>query len=78
MLAADLVQKDEIIVQPGQTVTLNREFSPDVKFVAVLGAFRDVARAQWRASTEIPPGADGVLIIKAGASNISVAVEDSR
>lgn len=78
VLAADLVQKDEIIVQPGQTVTLNREFAPDVKFVAVLGAFRDVTRAQWRASTEIPPGADGVLIIEAGSDSISVAVEDSR
>ena len=78
VLAADLVQKDEIIVQPGQTVTLNREFAPDVKFVAVLGAFRDVARAQWRASTEIAPGAQGVLIVKVDSNSISVAVEDER
>lgn len=78
VLAADLVKKDEIIVQPGQTVTLNREFAPDVKFVAVLAAFRNVARAKWRSSTEIPAGADGVLIIKAGANDVSVAVEDSK
>ena len=78
VLAADLVKRDEIIVQPGQTVTLNREFAPDVKYVAVLAAFRDVARAQWRASTEVPPGADGVLIIKAEAASVSVAVEDAR
>lgn len=78
VLAADLVKRDEIIIQPGRTVTLEREFTPDVKFVAVLGAFRDVTRAKWRASAEIPAGAQGVLIVKADASSVSVAIESSR
>lgn len=78
LLAAELVKRDEIIIQPGKTITLDREFPPDVKFIAVIGAFRDVARAEWRASTAISPGANGVLIVKAGANSITLGVEKSK
>lgn len=78
VLAADLVKRDEIIIQPGKTITLEREFPPDVKHVAVIGAFRDVARANWRNSTNIKPGSTGVLLIRADANSVDISVESSK
>lgn len=75
ILAADLVKRDEMILKPGETVTLKREFAPDAKFIAVMGAYRDVERSTWRATLPLPPGASGTLAISAGAKAVSLALE---
>ncbi len=75
VLAADLVKRDELILKPGQTTTLQREFPPEVKFVAVLGAYRDVERSTWRATLPLPPGAKGMIAIKADAKAVSLMLE---
>lgn len=75
ILAADLVKREELILKPGDTLTQPREFAPDVQFIAVLAAFRDVERSTWRASTPVPAGAQGALTIKADAKSVSVAIE---
>lgn len=75
ILAADLVKREELILKPGDTVTQPREFAPDVQFIAVLAAFRDVERSTWRASTPVPAGAKGALAIKADAKSVSVSIE---
>lgn len=75
VLAADLVKRDELILKPGETMTLQREFAPDVKFIAVTGAYRDVERSTWRATLPLPPGAKGTIAIKADAKAVSLALE---
>lgn len=75
ILAADLAKREEIVLKPGQTITQPREYAPDVQFIAVMAAYRDVERSTWRATTKIAPGANGVLSIKAGQKGVSVAVE---
>lgn len=75
ILAADLVKREELILKPGDTLTQPREYAPDVQFVAVLAAYRDVERSTWRASTPIPPGAKGALALSAGAKAVSLSLE---
>lgn len=77
ILAADLVKREELVLKPGATTTVPQEFAPDVQFIAVLGAFRDIERSTWRASVAVPPGAKGVLTIKADAKALSLAIEDA-
>lgn len=75
ILAADLAKREELVLKPGQTITQPREYAPDVQFIAVMAAYRNVERSTWRASTRIAPAANGVLSLKAGQSSVSVVVE---
>lgn len=77
ILAADLVKREELVLKPGATTTIPQEFAPDVQFVAVLGAFRDIERSTWRASVAVPPGAKGVLTLKADAKALSLTIEEA-
>lgn len=75
ILAADLVKRDELILKPGDTLSMQREFAPDVHYVAVVGAFRDIVKATWRATAGVTPNSKGKMTITAGAKSVSIAVE---
>lgn len=53
VLGDALVAREEIVVQPGETRTLEAREVEGAKVFAVLAAFRDVDRATWRASAPI-------------------------
>lgn len=78
LLAADLVKREEMVLKPGESLTLPREYAPDVQAVAVMAAFRNVQRSDWRASVALPPEAKGVLTLKADANAVSLAVEIAK
>jgi type VI secretion system protein VasD len=53
LLATDLVNRDEMPLLPGgkpQAITTLRS---DTRYLGIVAAFRDIERAQWRASTPI-------------------------
>lgn len=77
VLAGDLAKREEFILQPGQTQTLPREYAPDITHIGVMAAYRDVERSTWRGLIALPPGADGVLAISAGANAIALSLEAS-
>ncbi len=54
VLGADLVAKEEIQMRPGETRRIVRDLKPDTKTVGVLGAFRELERANWRAQLALP------------------------
>jgi len=47
-LGAELVQREEILLKPGESRTLEFTLQPDAKNIAVLAAYRDLERARWR------------------------------
>lgn len=47
-LGADLLQKEEFQIRPGEKMQLSLTVPNEAKHIAVMSAFRDVARAQWR------------------------------
>ncbi|HKY91701.1 MAG TPA: type VI secretion system lipoprotein TssJ [Nevskiaceae bacterium] len=75
ILAADLVKQEELLLQPGATISVTREYPPDVQFLAVMGGFRDVERASWRSVTPVLAGQKALLRIEAGAKSLSIEVE---
>jgi type VI secretion system protein VasD len=53
VLGDALVWREEVVIQPGETRTLEMRKAGDGKVLAVLAAFRQVDRATWRASTQL-------------------------
>jgi len=47
-LGADLVQREEALLRPGETKKLDFAFSQDVKAIGVIAAYRDLDHAHWR------------------------------
>lgn len=75
VLAADIVTKEELMLHPGETLSVNREYPPDVQVLAIIGGFYDVEHASWRSTTPVHPGQKGTLRIDASAKSLSIEVE---
>lgn len=58
LLASDIVARDEWVMQPGQSLKLNRKLNPDTKVVAAMASFRDLERSTWRATLPVTPLTD--------------------
>jgi type VI secretion system protein VasD len=54
VLGADLIQRTDMQIQPGQTLSIGSEFDPETTHVGVLAAFRDIDSAGWRALVALP------------------------
>lgn len=81
-LAADLVAREETMLQPGESRTFSKVLSPDTRFVAVVGAYRELERATWRSVVAVPapavpsPKSGPVqLVIRADARAVSATVQ---
>lgn len=72
LLAADMVAKDEFQLRPGEQKKFERNAQPDTKFVAVIAAFRDIERANWRGSVGIAPNQTTPVAIKLDARSVGI------
>ncbi|MFC6336112.1 type VI secretion system lipoprotein TssJ [Pseudomonas sp. CCM 7891] len=54
-LGLDLLDQDEIMVQPGQQLTIQRDLDPATRQVGLLVGYRELDRAQWRAVLSVAP-----------------------
>ncbi len=71
-LGADVVQREELLLRPGDNKPLELKLSPDAKSLAVFAAYRDLDRARWRAVRVIEVGKAVKLQIKVAARQISI------
>ena len=74
-LGADLVLRDEFMLQPGESRPWQRTLAPDTRFIALFGAYRDVERAVWRASAAVQPNRKQTVVIRADALALSITVQ---
>jgi type VI secretion system protein VasD len=74
-LGADLLGVDELTLAPGQSTQYAAEFNPQTRFVGVIGAYRDINQANWRAAVAMPEAGpeSRPLMIKADRLAISVS-----
>ena len=81
---ADLIQRTDIQILPGQTVPMASEFDPETTHIGVLAAFRDIDNAEWRALVALPekglkeklnPFLKKKLIVNIDALTVSAVVE---
>lgn len=64
-LGADLVAREELTLNPGETRPLNKTLAPETRFVGVVALYRDLEHATWRTSVAIKPGTQHKLDIRA-------------
>ena len=55
-LAADMVAKEEYVLEPGESKAFTKSLSPDTRFLGVMAAYRDIEHAKWRTIVAIQPG----------------------
>lgn len=74
-LGAELVAREEFQLRPGEDATFERTLQADTAHVAVIGAFRDLERAQWRAAVAVKPNQKQSLTIKLDARSATISTE---
>lgn len=53
-LGADMADRQEIALAPGDTKKVTIEFKPNAKFLGIVAAFRNIDHATWRADAPVP------------------------
>lgn len=76
VLGAELVSREEVILQPNDVKAINKNLSPETKFVAVFAAFRDLERARWRSSVQAVQGKKNVFKIRVDAVTVEIKREE--
>jgi type VI secretion system protein VasD len=81
-LGASLISRQEYVLAPGETRTLDLGLDPEARFIGTLAAYRDIRAAHWRALTRAPEkkltdliGKDGVTV-SVGRDTVTLAVKD--
>lgn len=69
-LGGELVQREELLLKPGDSKPLEMKLSADVKAIAVMGAYRDLERARWRVVRPVEPGKPLNLTVVFGARQV--------
>ena len=63
VLASDIVNREEFVIRPGDTQTIDKLLPPEAQAIGVMAAFRDLNRAQWRALAVLTPAKDNTIVI---------------
>ena len=81
-LGASFISREEYVLAPGETRTLELAVNPEARFIAALAAYRDIRSAQWRAITRPPEKklidllGKRVLVLNVGKDNLTLGVKD--
>jgi type VI secretion system protein VasD len=73
-LGADLVAKEEMMLQPGESRPYARKLSAETRFVGVVAAYRNLEQATWRSIAAVQPGRAQKIAIRAEPLAVSATV----
>ena len=71
-LGAEMVQREELLLRPGDSKKLEMTLAPDVKAIAVMAAYRDLDRARWREVRVLEVGKVNIYKLTFGARQIAI------
>jgi len=54
-LGADLIDQDEVLLQPGEQLRLERPLNPATRQLGLVVGYREIDQAQWRSVLPVPP-----------------------
>lgn len=74
-LGAEMVAREEIMLQPGQTRPLARALDAQTRFLGIFAAYRDLEHAVWRAAVAVQPGRANRLTIRAEPLAVSATAQ---
>lgn len=72
VLKTDLVSRQDFLLAPGQSKSLNFKPEPTAKTVAVFAAYRDFQHAVWRAAADLEPNKVNTLSLTAGHDGLTL------
>ncbi|QQZ39885.1 type VI secretion system lipoprotein TssJ [Pseudomonas sp. SK3(2021)] len=72
-LSTDLVAQDEVLVQPGQRLTLERTLDEQSRLLGLVVSYRELDSAVWRQMVSIPSNETTPLTVSLTARAISAA-----
>ncbi|MCD5973933.1 type VI secretion system lipoprotein TssJ [Pseudomonas quasicaspiana] len=55
-LGPDLIDQDEVLLQPGEQLSIQRPLDPATRHVGLVVGYREIDQAQWRAVLDVAPG----------------------
>lgn len=63
VLGSELVAREEFMLEPGESKSINKLLGPEVRGLGVVVAYREIDRAQWRGMVNLVPGKDNAVVI---------------
>jgi len=72
-LGADLTSREEMVLRPGDTNSVQRITKPETRFIGVVAAYRDLERAVWRASMPVTPEKTTAMTVKLDDRSVTIA-----
>jgi type VI secretion system protein VasD len=73
-LGADLLAKEEFVLNPGETKTFAKTLAPDTRFLGVVAAYRDLEHAKWRTTVAVQPNQPQKVTVTAGELAVEAAI----
>ncbi|CAN5719472.1 N/A [soil metagenome] len=71
-LGAEMAQREEVLLRPGESKKLEMTLAADVKAIGVMAAYRDLERARWREVKVLQIGKPLVMTATFGARQITI------
>jgi type VI secretion system protein VasD len=71
-LGAELVARDEVQLRPGESRTIERPAGADAQQLAVVAAYRDIERADWRGAIALRQHEVNAVAVAVGARSVSM------
>ena len=73
-LGAELITREEVMLQPGETRPFEKKLSVDTRFVGVVAAYRNLEQATWRSIAAVQPGRSQKITIRVEPLSVSATV----
>jgi type VI secretion system protein VasD len=74
-LGAELVQREEVVLRPGDSRTFDLTLPADAKAIAVMAAYRDLERARWREVRSLEAGSPTRMNAVFEAQQIQIQIQ---
>jgi type VI secretion system protein VasD len=74
-LGEELIAREELVLAPGETRTIQKVLDPATRFIGVFGAYRSFERAVWRAVAPVQVGKRHQLQIRAASLAVSIQLQ---
>jgi len=71
-LAADMLGKDELLIQPGETRRITLSLKPDAQALGFLAVFRKLETARWRSTIPIDPRQNATVTVGLVGNQLTV------
>ena len=77
-LGPDVIKRDEFLLPPGSSKTVQLDPSPAVKTIGVFAAYRDFSHTNWRGVAPVPEHKTTTITVTAAAPGIEVAAKTAE